>query len=332
MNAPEFSIIVPVYNTIVYLSDCVSSILSQDFQSFELILVDDGSTDGSADMCDELAAQDRRVLCVHKLNGGVSSARNAGIEVAQGQYVWFCDSDDQICSGALRKLAQALSQSSDKPLMVAFPVEQIDGDGNRLGLIPAPKSSVSSNEGPLQCGDLLFPYAHVFQRSLIGDERFDTTLALLEDRDFLYKMFWKAAGSVAVIDEPLYRYLITREDSAVNSASVAKYVDATAVQDRILRNEISLGHPSPAFELFASHSIGVLSMVARLGSRPGDYELLRNRLLVYRNYLSFLHGATKAKYLLIVHFPVIFNVLTRAYGMCKSLRGNRVGSTVLIKE
>lgn len=332
MNAPEFSLIVPVYNTIVYLSDCVSSILSQDFQSFELILVDDGSTDGSADMCDELAAQDRRVLCVHKLNGGVSSARNAGIEVAQGQYVWFCDSDDQICSGALRKLAQALSQSSDKPLMVAFPVEQIDGDGNRVGLIPAPKSSVSSNEGPLQCGDLLFPYAHVFQRSLIGDERFDTTLALLEDRDFLYKMFWKAAGSVAVVDEPLYRYLITREDSAVNSASVAKYVDATAVQDRILRNEISLGHPSPAFELFVSHSIGVLSRVVRYGSEPGDYDFLRDRLLKYREYTPLIHGALKLKYQLIVYCPFIFNTLTMAYGAMSRLKKNKAGSTVLIEE
>lgn len=332
MVVPEFSIIVPVYNTVDYLTNCVESILSQDYRNYELILVDDGSTDGSASLCDEFAAHDVRVRCIHKLNGGVSSARNVGIEAAQGQFVWFCDSDDQLRSGALLKLAQTLSQSSAKPLMIAFPVEQVDGAGNRLGLIPAPKPSVSPGEGPLQCGDLLYPYAHVFQRNLIGDERFDTTLALLEDRDFLYKMFWKAAGSVVVIDEPLYQYLITREDSAVNSASVAKYVDATAVQDRILRNEISLGHPSPAFELFASHSIGVLSMVARLGSRPGDYELLRNRLLVYRNYLSFLHGATKAKYLLIVHFPVIFNVLTRAYGMCKSLRGNRVGSTVLIEE
>lgn len=331
MNAPEFSIIVPVYNTVGYLSRCVSAILSQDFNNFELILVDDGSTDGSADICDEFAAQDCRIRCFHKLNGGVSSARNAGIDVARGRYIWFCDSDDRMCVGALHRLALAISSES-RPLVIAFPVEQIDGDGNRLGLIPAPKPSVSPDEGPLQCGDLLFPYAHVFQRSLIEDERFDTTLALLEDRDFLYKMFWKAAGSVAVIDEPLYQYLITREDSAVNSASVAKYVDATAVQDRILRNEISLGHPSPAFELFASHSIGVLSMVVRLGSRPGDYELLRNRLLGYRKYLSLLHGATKAKYLLILHFPVIFNALTRVCGVCKSLKGNRAGSTVLIEE
>lgn len=332
MVVPEFSFIVPVYNTVDYLTNCVESILSQDYRNYELILVDDGSTDGSASLCDEFAAHDVRVHCIHKLNGGVSSARNVGIEAAQGQFVWFCDSDDQLRSGALLKLAQALSQSSAKPLMIAFPVEQVDGAGNRLGLIPAPKPSVSPSEGPLQCGDLLYPYAHVFQRNLIGDERFDTTLALLEDRDFLYKMFWKAAGSVVVIDEPLYQYLITREDSAVNSASVAKYVDATAVQDRILRNEISLGHPSPAFELFASHSIGVLSRVVRYGARPGDYDLLRGRLLKYREHMPLIHGALKLKYQLIVHCPFLFNTLTMAYGVMSRLKKNKDGSTVLIEE
>lgn len=330
MNIPVFSIIVPVYNTAEYLPDCIDSILSQKYRNFELILVDDGSNDGSADICDGYAAQDSRICCIHKTNGGVSSARNMGIDVARGQYVWFCDSDDRLVGGALDELAKTIS--SLQPSMVVFPIEQVDKSGKRLGMIPAPMPSTSPDEGPLQCDDLLFPYAHVFLRCLIGDERFDTTLALLEDRDFLYKIFWKAAGSVVVIEGPLYRYLITREDSAVNSSTVAKHVDAAAVQERILRNEISLGHPLPAFEIYAAHFISILSMVVRLGSRPGDYEVLRNGLLKYRSYLPLLHGVLKVKYLLVIHVPVIFNALTGIYGALKRLKGSPVGSAVLIRE
>ena len=88
------SIIVPVYNVEKYLSRCVDSILNQTFTDFELILVDDGSTDNSAKICDEYAEKDCRIKVIHKENGGVSSARNVGLENAVGEYIMFCDSDD----------------------------------------------------------------------------------------------------------------------------------------------------------------------------------------------------------------------------------------------
>lgn len=99
--APLFSIVVPVYNTAEYIEQCVRSILLQDFTFFELILVDDGSTDGSSILCDEFASKDARVKVVHQENSGVSVARNRGLDVAIGRYVWFCDSDDWIEPGAL---------------------------------------------------------------------------------------------------------------------------------------------------------------------------------------------------------------------------------------
>ncbi len=90
------SIIVPVYNVEKYLGRCVDSILSQTFSDFELILVDDGSTDNSGRLCEEYAAKDKRIRVIHKENGGLSSARNAGIDVAAGKYLGFVDSDDYI--------------------------------------------------------------------------------------------------------------------------------------------------------------------------------------------------------------------------------------------
>lgn len=92
----EISIIVPVYNVEKYLNKCVDSILNQTFKEFELILVDDGSPDNSGAICDQYAKKDSRVKVIHKENGGLSSARNAGIEVAQGKYLGFIDSDDYI--------------------------------------------------------------------------------------------------------------------------------------------------------------------------------------------------------------------------------------------
>lgn len=91
---PKLSVIVPVYNVKKYLIECLNSILSQTFTDFELILVNDGSTDNCGEICDKYASQDSRVVVIHKENGGLSSARNSGLEYASGKYITFIDSDD----------------------------------------------------------------------------------------------------------------------------------------------------------------------------------------------------------------------------------------------
>lgn len=100
----KVSVIVPVYNVEEYLPECIDSILGQRFDRFELILVDDGATDGSGAICDSYAAKDSRIRVLHKENGGLSSARNAGIEVASGKYIAFIDSDDVVHKDYLRDM------------------------------------------------------------------------------------------------------------------------------------------------------------------------------------------------------------------------------------
>ena len=90
----EFSIIVPVYNVENYLTECIESILIQTYRDFELILIDDGSTDNSPEICDKYSEKDSRIRVIHKTNGGVSSARNVGLDIALGKYILFIDSDD----------------------------------------------------------------------------------------------------------------------------------------------------------------------------------------------------------------------------------------------
>lgn len=114
---PFFSLILPVYNVEAYLDKCMRSILAQDFDDYEIILVDDGSTDSSPAICDACAEKYAHVHVIHKPNGGLSSARNAGFEAAKGRYVWFIDSDDAIEPGSLKKLHGACQ---DDPDMVKF--------------------------------------------------------------------------------------------------------------------------------------------------------------------------------------------------------------------
>ena len=101
MDKCRLSIIIPVYNVEEYLDRCLGSVLDQEFTSYEVILVDDGSTDSSPLICDRYSATDPRFRTLHKPNGGVSSARNAGLELAKGEYVMFLDSDDALLPYAL---------------------------------------------------------------------------------------------------------------------------------------------------------------------------------------------------------------------------------------
>ncbi|MBQ8769519.1 MAG: glycosyltransferase family 2 protein, partial [Oscillospiraceae bacterium] len=109
-----FSVVVPVYNVENYLKECVDSILRQSFADFELILVDDGSKDGSGAICDAYALGDARVKVIHKENGGQSTARNAGVRAAAGEYAVFLDSDDFIdTSDFFADLHSALTDNAD---------------------------------------------------------------------------------------------------------------------------------------------------------------------------------------------------------------------------
>lgn len=112
-NVPVISVIVPIYNVADYLDECVSSIVGQDLCDIEIILIDDGSSDGSAEKCDCWASKDERVVVVHKKNGGLSSARNAGLDICRGRWIRFVDSDDVLPLDSLSRLVDAATDDSD---------------------------------------------------------------------------------------------------------------------------------------------------------------------------------------------------------------------------
>ena len=120
MNMPKISIIVPVYKVEKYINRCIDSILTQTFTDFELILVDDGSPDNCPAVCDRYANQDNRVKVIHKKNGGVSSARNSALDIAQGEYITFCDGDDYYLEDWLLELYSAAQKNSTDITMGNF--------------------------------------------------------------------------------------------------------------------------------------------------------------------------------------------------------------------
>lgn len=128
---PEFSIIVPIYKVEKYLKKCIDSIIGQSYQEFELILVDDGSPDNCGQICDNYAGSDSRISVVHKKNGGLSSARNAGLDIAVGKYVIFADSDDYWDDNlALEHIHKNLAETNADLLL--FPAKRFYEDHNKF--------------------------------------------------------------------------------------------------------------------------------------------------------------------------------------------------------
>lgn len=130
MDNPQISIIVPVYKVEAYLDECVQSILSQSFKDFELILVDDGSPDNCPALCDSYAKQDERVVALHKPNGGLSDARNYGLDRSKGKYIAFVDSDDIIAEGALEALYNEIVEK-DADIVLGKVIRFVVGGGTR---------------------------------------------------------------------------------------------------------------------------------------------------------------------------------------------------------
>ncbi len=209
---PELSIVVPVYNVHTYLRKCVGSILSQDYTDFEVLLVDDGSTDGSAGICDEFAANDARVRVFHKPNGGVSSARNYGIDRIKGRYLIFADADDWFSEHSFSILMEG-----DKLHDLTYYGSVFHYDNHEKYRSPGAFSYFSPmglQRGLVllannkQCPDYIgFTWNKVFKVSIIREYglRFVEGLSIREDEIFTlhYAMHCK---SMATLPDLLYHY------------------------------------------------------------------------------------------------------------------------------
>ena len=207
----KITVIVPVYNVENYLGRCIQSIISQTYRNLEIILVDDGSTDNSGNICDEYAKKDGRIRVIHQKNRGLSGARNAGINVATGNYIGFIDSDDWIDSDMFELLLHYANEHNADIVQCDTYINYKNGmEKNNyenlnvrvLDTVQAMKETVYTNTNMSVCNKL-------FNSFLLKSERFDEELYGIEDWELNYRILKKYSSLVSVyVNAPKYHYFM----------------------------------------------------------------------------------------------------------------------------
>lgn len=244
---PKISVIVPVYNVEKYLNRCVDSILNQTFEDFELILVNDGSPDNCGNICDEYAQKDNRVKVIHKKNGGVSSARNVGIDIAQGEYIMFVDSDDWINENMLNDMYNM----PDSDMKVSS-IRMIGKDNSTEYIIDTKMHTQEelligffSEAFPIIC--LCGPWCKLYKKDIIFNNavRFNEDMSLGEDTYFNLN-YIKHCKKVYTSEQIYYYYMRENSESLFTKFRLNMYYDVRKVFDLKVKmaNELNMGRDS----------------------------------------------------------------------------------------
>lgn len=214
MQQPLFSIIIPVYNAVDTLQTAATSILQQSEGSLELLLVDDGSRDGSTELCRKLAEEDARVRVFNQSNGGICSARNLGLEKAEGLYVGFCDDDDLYLPGALETARRMIEETGADVVRGGYTLLRESGNGSMVTLPHAAGEAFRLEAGKQGSAYLAFlnnsgpqfVWNAFYRREMLQDTRFDARCRFgLED--FLFNAVVYAKNASAAYDPtPIYRH------------------------------------------------------------------------------------------------------------------------------
>lgn len=230
------SIIVPIYNVEKYLSKCIKSIINQTYKDLEIILVDDGSTDNSGKICDEFAIKDNRIKVIHKKNAGVSSARNQGLDKANGDYIAFVDSDDYIEKDMYEKMVNVMNK---------YDVDIVSCNYNHVNEKIEPFFILDKDEyinNKTELIEKVFQYKNydmilfnkLYKKYIWKDIRFPLGINLAEDLMMLYPTI-NLANRFYCIKEALYNK-IERREGLTNSIRIEDYVNNIVAYEDFLIN------------------------------------------------------------------------------------------------
>lgn len=220
MKTPKISIIVPVYKVEPYIRRCIDSILSQTFKDFELILVDDGSPDRCGEICDEYALKDSRIKVIHKKNGGLSSARNVGLDIAQGEYIGFVDSDDYIELNMYETLYDLCKNNNADIGVISSRIVK----NKKMILRETSGLKIFNKERAMEelaIGKYFdeVVWTKLFKNSTIGNLRFKLNIKH-EDTEFTYRVIDRCQKLVYV-GKPMYNYII--KDNSIMAFSKKEF-------------------------------------------------------------------------------------------------------------
>lgn len=209
------SFILPIYNVKDYLRRCIDSIVAQPFGEYEILLVDDGSTDGSAELCDCIAAENPRIRALHKVNGGLSSARNHGLRFAKGRYVFFVDSDDYLTDGAASCITGALNGKNDIDILKFDYIGRSSSSEHTVTSIAPVGLFTGKSKDELirmalanEHSFVLSAWSHIYRRDFL----LENDLTFVSERnigneDYLFNpCAYLAASTIRVVHDPIYVY------------------------------------------------------------------------------------------------------------------------------
>ena len=270
---PLVSVIVPVYNVENYLEECISHIINQTYKNLEVILVNDGSTDTSALICTRWALLDNRIKVLNKLNGGLSSARNAGLDVAKGKIISFCDSDDYMHPEMLNRMLEIMERTKAEIVCCDYVSTFFHELKKKV-----PYSIFDSNEAISYLMDdkgyKCFAWNKIYRKELFNIIRYPEG-KLFEDIETTYKIF-KTANRIAYLQEPLYYYRV-REGSITKTKFSVKNYDLIEAIDYVINDvqknknpyfgKVMLGYMGYYFEFIKSglrHQIDMKNEKSRL--------------------------------------------------------------------
>lgn len=288
MSESLISVIVPVYKVEPYLDKCIASIVNQTYKNLEIILVDDGSPDKCPEMCEAWAEKDSRIKVIHKLNGGLSDARNAGLEIAKGEYIAFVDSDDWVEKKYIEFLYQAIIQTGTEMSACQIRIIQEQED------VPDVKEQQTIIE-TFTTEEALYSLINgydfravawnkLYKRDFLLDEKFEVG-KLHEDEFFTYRIIDKCT-LLAWIDTPLYNYR-QRSGSIMATYSV-RHLDALEAalgRLELLKNK----YPKLYLNDKAMYCVSCLNYYCdMLNERFGEQrQLAKNKILNYRIQVNF---------------------------------------------
>ena len=235
------SVIVPSYNVELYLERCVQSLVSQTYTDLEIILVDDGSTDGTGELCDKLARRDHRIKVIHKENGGLSDARNAGIKIATGEYYSFIDGDDFIEADTYECMISEMADPAVSIVAGGFFVTDIKG--HTVVSVSPKRQRLTKEEAFMD----LFGRNYItqsscnklFRSSLFDEVRYKKGI-LNEDQEILPRLL-DIGNHVVLLDKPVYHYIKKPGSITSSDYSMERYRAIEIERDiyRMCRKKIS---------------------------------------------------------------------------------------------
>lgn len=226
VDMDKVSIVLPIYNVESYLETCVQSVKNQTYRNIEIILVDDGAKDNSGKICDRLALEDSRIVVVHKENGGLSSARNAGYKIATGKYLMYIDSDDVIKADVVEKCVETMQK--DQSDIVIYGYEKIDENGNVLETCTWGNKLLNHDMMVehlyTAITEMSFGYAwnKLYRKSVIDESQILSDSKIIDREDLVYNMeLLKNVDKVSYIDYVGYEYL-QRSTSLLHNSNLAR--------------------------------------------------------------------------------------------------------------